>query len=717
MRRFFSWLLVIVPYLMLGGLFLLREHDPEFIQSIRYKTFDFYQATWPRQGTNAPVYIIDIDEKSLAEIGQWPWPRTVMAELIEKTFSRLKAGTLALDVVFAEPDRTTPHIVSRDWPLSDTLRQQLATLPDHDTRLAEVIAKYPVVLGYVFQYQPPLVAHDDFGPKVGVSLRTRGSHNLQEGYQVIRNVPVIEQAAAGMGYFSFKPDSDGIVRKPSLVTLHNGEFYPILGMEALRLWNGARSYITDVNATGDVTAFRIGDIVLPTDARANFWVRYRDFDTSRYFSASDVLYDRLPEGALDGAIVFVGTSASGLLDIRATPVHPAMPGVDVHAQMVENVLDGQFLRRDHTADFYEQVFLLVMGLLLIVLVERFGALTGGFVVFSVLGMVTVMSVQAFRHLHMLVDVVYPSITIIGVYMVHNILKYAREESQRKAIRHAFGHYLSGDLINALTEAPDQLKLGGEQKHMTMLFSDIRGFTTLSESLPPQELTRLLNAYLTPMREIVMANKGTIDKYMGDAIMAFWNAPLTIQEHERLACASALAMLDKLRELNAAWAAEGRPTLDMGLGIHCGTVTVGNMGSTQRFDYTVLGDAVNLASRLEGLCKLYGVRAVVSHAIKDAVPDALCLSLDLVAVKGKTEPVAIYELVALGQGTPEQQHEVTTTQAAMDAYRARDWATAEKLFKTLKSHDTLRDLYLERIKAFRKKAPPKGWDGIYVATSK
>ncbi|MBI1363931.1 MAG: CHASE2 domain-containing protein [Proteobacteria bacterium] len=718
MRRLVGWLLSALPYLMLAMLFVLRLQDPQFIQTIRYKTFDFYQKTWPRGTSTAPVYILNIDEKSLAEVGQWPWPRTVIAKLVENAFEHEGIKTLAFDVVFAEPDRTAPEVVSKDWNLPEGTRKQLAELPKNDDVLARAFAKYPVVAGYAFEYTTDSQPVKDFEPKVSVNIAGgSGLPNVPQAANVIRNIPKLEKAASGTGFFSFNPDADGIVRKPPLVTAYNGQYFPILGIEALRLWKDTRSFVALTDSFGDVKGFKIKNLVLPTDAEGNFWVRYRELDPQKYISASDVLHGRVQNGLLKDAIVFVGTSASGLLDIRATPVHPSMPGVDVHAQMVENILDGQFLTRDYNADLYEQMFLLGMGIALILMVEFFGALTGGFVAVSILALVALLSVQAFRYMNMLVDVVYPSMTVIAVYMVHNVIKYAREESQRKAIRHAFSHYLSGDLVNALTHAPEQLKLGGEQKHMTMLFSDIRGFTTLSEGLTPQELTALLNEYLTPMTDIVMSNKGTIDKYMGDAIMAFWNAPLDIPDHERLACVSALAMLDKLRDLNAKWSAENRPTIKMGLGLHCGTVTVGNMGSTQRFDYTVLGDAVNLASRLEGLCKLYGVQVIISGDMRSKVTDALCMPLDLVAVKGKTEPVDIYALLALGTGTPEQQKAAQTAEAAMAAYRAQNWKEAEKLFGSLDGFDVLKELYLERIAAFRKKAPPKSWDGVYVATSK
>ena len=718
MHRLTYWLLALIPYLVLMGLFGLRLADPDFIQSIRLKTFDFYQRTWPRESTNAPVFVIDIDEKSLAEVGQWPWPRSVLAKMVENAFEKNGIKTLAFDVVFAESDRTSPQVVSKNWNIPPHLQTEINNLPDHDNILAETIAKYPVVVGYAFNYSSDVPMQEDFAPKVSVNIV---GHNAPprviEGRDVIRNLKKLEDAAAGMGYFSFNPAEDGVVRRPPLLTSYNGHAFPILGLEALRLWKDTRSLVAAMNSDGEITGFKIKDLTLPTDANGNFWIRYRELDTRKYISASDVLFDRVPKGLLEGSIAFVGTSAAGLLDMRATPVHPSMPGVDVHAQMVENILDKQFLNRDYRADTYEQLFSLIVGILLILVVERFGAVVGGMAVFSVLSVIGFMSIQAFRHMHMLVDVVYPSLTIIGVYMVHNVLKYAREESQRKAIRHAFSHYLSGDLVNALTSSPDQLTLGGEQKHMTMLFSDIRGFTTLSEGLTPQELTQLLNEYLTPMTDIILTHKGTIDKYMGDAIMAFWNAPLNIPNHEQLACQSALDMLTKLGELNTAWTAEGRPNIDMGLGIHCGQVTVGNMGSTQRFDYTVLGDAVNLASRLESLCKFYGVRLIISGDVKDKLPNPVCVPLDLVAVKGKTEPVEIYELIAIDNTDPELQATADVSANAMSAYRAQDWDKAALYFEALKGHDVLKALYAERMAAFRKTPPPKDWDGVYIAKTK
>jgi adenylate cyclase len=317
----------------------------------------------------------------------------------------------------------------------------------------------------------------------------------------------------------------------------------------------------------------------------------------------------------------------------------------------------------------------------------------------------------------LVAPLFPALTLIFIFMAQNSVKYAREESERKAVRNAFGHYLSNDLINTLVQSPEKLTLGGEQKPLTMLFCDIRGFTTFSEQMTPQELTSFLNDYLTPMTDTLLRHNATIDKYMGDAIMAFWNAPLDIPDHTRHACTAALAMMARLNELNPQWQKRGLPNVSIGVGIHTGFASVGNMGSAQRFDYTVIGDAVNLASRLEGISKHYGVSIIVSAQVRKAVPDGIFLPLDLVAVKGRNEPVEVFTLLGIGAPTERQRQLVETAQAAHAAYRARQWDRAAELFTQLEDFDVLRDDFLARIAEHKRLPPPDSWDGAYHATHK
>lgn len=711
--------LKLLPYLVLFSLIALRIADPVFIQTFRLKSFDYYQQLWPRdEAPQQKIFILDIDEKSLDSMGQWPWPRTVVADLVSKAFDQ-GAKVMAFDMVFAEVDRTSPEMVTEYWPLNSELKKEILSLENHDKVLAEEIKKHAIVGGMVFTKDSNGIQRD---VKQRTSINQLGSPAepwLPQYTNVVRNIDILQDSFTSVGSFGYVPSADNIVRKISTLSSYKGAAYPSLAIEALRLSQGEKTpLLVKSNPQTGVEMLKVGKYQIPTDSYGQFWVRYRHYHRLNYISASDLYLNRLPKEMLKDSIILVGTSALGLLDMRATPVNPVTPGVDVHAQMLETIFTGKFLHRPAFANTVEIFYMLFAGLFLIRYISRYKA------VYAFAGAVWLIlitlgsSIILFMAYGYLIDVIYPIANITLGFIVQNTIRFAREERERRSVRHAFQHYLSPQVIQTLSKAPDKLTLGGENKEITLFFSDIRSFTSISENLTPKQLTDYLNKYLTPMTEIVQQTEGTIDKYIGDALMAFWNAPMDINEHPKKACVAAMKMLEALADLNHYYAENQLPEMKIGIGIHTAEVSVGNMGSQQRFNYTVIGDGVNLASRLEGLSKYYGVNIVVSGAVKDQVPDGHFIPLDLVAVKGKKQHVEVFELVWLGDGIPENKvEELLNISAALEAFRAQEWDASLRCLEKVLEHPRLVELYRERIAEFRINPPEKSWDGVFRATEK
>jgi adenylate cyclase len=736
--------------LALVGLVALRNEDPEFMRLIRAKTFDTYQQLKPRpyMGANSQVVVIDLDEASLDEFGQWPWPRTRWAELV-KTLTAMGASAVAFDIVFPEEDTTSAANLADTIPgLTDETRNLLKSVPTNDDLFAAAIKESGIVV----------MGHTPLTVERSVVGYTRSSLRGQLGADptpwvenhrfILRNVEVLDRAAEGRGVFSVAEDRlDGIVRRiPMLVASPRGIF-PSLSLESIRVHLGARNVIVETDENDGVQRVILQklrptreNIEISVDRNALVWVYYTPNSEykNNYVSAASVLAGRVDESAVKGKIALIGTSSQGLFDVRATPLDPVLPGVEVHANIIENVFNGTQLTRLDIADGYEVLAAIAIGLVMIIITPLLGA-RWSMIVF-VAGTVAMIwfSWNAFDQRLELWDPGFPVIVAILFYAFLTYAAFTREEAQRKQVRSAFGQYLSPDLVKKLADDPDQLTLGGEMREMTFMFCDVRGFTSISELFDAQGLTSLINRFLTPMTNVILANNGTIDKYMGDCIMAFWNAPLLDEDHSRDACASALRMIEELKEVNDGLekdaqdeGREHRP-INIGIGLNSGEACVGNMGSEQRFDYSVLGDNVNLASRLEGQSKTYGVTIVLGDNTVALAPDYATLELDLIKVKGKTEAVRIFALL----GTPEVARSDAFQQLrdlhlhVLERYRAQDWAGARDAIA--KANDLIAQmdgqglvhelpafyrLYEERMVQFEQAPPPADWDGVFVATSK
>ncbi len=624
-----------------------------FLDAWRNKVFDYYQEIKPREvptPENKPVTIIDLDEQSLETIGQWPWPRNVIAQMVENLM-QMGAVLVAFDIVFAEPDRMNPSSVASTLVgLDDATKEKLLGLKSNDQIFADVIRKSRVVLG---QAGRPSETEGVKGPPVKKSVAVQKlSKSAPEPYvfipkfpSLVRNVPVIEQAATGRfgghGIFSVVPGKDGIVRNVPAFFGHDGQYFPALAIEMLRIATGRPTILAKVNDAGMVEAAIAKGLTVTTDRIGQVWPYFSKRDWDKYVSAAKVLDGTADPAKIKGKLTIVGTSAVGLRDIRSIPTERDIPGVEVHAQLIEAIVHSKYLVRPNYADAAELSILLVGGIIMIILVPWVGAKWTAVLFILVAGGSMGTSWYLFSEKLYLLDATYAVFGIAVMYTSMTYAGYAREEAERRQTRDAFSKYLSPDMVKRVAGDPGALKLGGDQRKMTLLFCDVRGFTTISEQFDAVGLTALINKLLTPLTNVILKRKGTIDKYMGDCIMAFWNAPLDDDDQEFNGCTSALAMLGEMEPLNERLRleaeAEGRKhiPLKVGIGLNTGTCVVGNMGSDMRFDYSVLGDAVNLAAGLEGQSKSYGMNVVLGPNTRNEIKDRLAtIDLDYIRLRAK-----------------------------------------------------------------------------------
>ena len=718
-------LLVLVP---------LRILDPPPLEEIRLRTFDFYQTLRPRQTTARPVTVVDIDESSLKEIGQWPWPRTIVADLVTR-LTQLGAVAIGFDIIFAEPDRMSPGIAATSLrDLDEEVRNKLRSLPSNDEVLAEAIRHSRVVAGQVGSAMPVARTQAESALQTGFAVRGPDpSRFLVTFAGLLRNVPAIEQAAAGRGVFSIQPERDGIIRRVPMIMQAQGAMVPALSMELLRVVTDSGAILVRTDEAG-VQSVAVPGLELPTDQNGRLWVHFDRHDPSRYVSATDVLQGRTLRDNVEGKLVLIGTSAAGLLDVKTTPVAAAMPGVEVHAQILESAIANSLLTYPNYAIGAELLVAVLVGLAIIIVAPMVRASTvialGGIVVAGLMGV----SWYLFSQHNLLIDFTYPLMASGFVYLTLIFINYFQEQKQRQQIRAAFGYYLSPALVEQLARSPEKLVLGGEERRMTILFSDVRGFTTISEHYKhdPQGLTRLMNRFLTPLTNAIIERNGTIDKYIGDAIMAFWNAPLDDSQQEINACEAALEMLARADNLNQEFKREADQNggkympLRIGVGLNTGPCVVGNMGSDFRFNYSVLGDTVNVASRLEARTKDYRIPIIIGEGTaKKAKERFATMEIDRIQVKGKTQPETIFTVLGraeLGRDPNFLELQELTTKM-LRYYREQNWTqaldTIEPCRKAAEGFGVgaLYLMYAERIAAFRHNPPPPDWNGVYEAESK
>ncbi|HYM33229.1 MAG TPA: CHASE2 domain-containing protein [Candidatus Cybelea sp.] len=861
-----------VATVILLAVIALRVWEPGFVEVAQLRGFDFLQQRFPRsEPAVRQVAIVDIDDASLAAHGQWPWPRSLLAELIAK-LDGYNVKAIGFDMLFAEPDRLSPPRVAETISgLDSAARQALASQPDNDRLMADAIRQTRLALGQAAQshaIDAPSLAPQ---PTPVIMRGTDARPFLFHLAALVRNVPVLESAAKGHGLFTILPELDGVVRRVPVALVVGGTTYPALVPEILRVAAGRSASVLQSDA-GGVLSMRAGDTVIPTDERGRMWVRYAPHSPGLYVSAKDILNGTVPPQRLANRYVLIGTSAVGLLDTRSTPLDALIPGVEIHAQMLETILDGTYFQRPNWVVLPEVMLMVLLGVTMITLVPRAGAQRTFLILTMLAAIIGGGTIYAFVFNHFMLDGTMALATAGILYTVLAYMNYSREEAERRKIRGVFGRYLAPAVVEELTRHPEKATLGGEVRAMSYLFGDIRGFTAISEQLKsnPRALTRLVNRLMTPMTEAVLDHGGTVDKYIGDCIMAFWNAPFDDPRHETHACDAALTMLERLAELNAELRAEadtsgkagvarvassdeyrrakeiletgggdsfieaaalllseaergfapaqyslakayrdgiGVPRdpaaavrwfraaaeqghgsaqerlgmryargegverdlgeavvwlslaarqgvvsadaalhelygempaaavahaearalalepqiaerqvfqLEIGIGINSGECIVGNMGSMDRLTYTVLGDSVNLAARLQALTKDYGVPILIGESTASRIEGFALLELDLIAVRGRRAPSRVFGLLG-GRGVLENAEFQALHErhgAMLAAYRRQEWARAFQLIaecRTLwRGLDELYDLYAARIEHLKSAPPGTAW---------
>lgn len=687
------------------------------------------------------IVIVDIDEASLAKLGQWPWPRDVIARIVDTLFDDYGIRILGFDVLFAEKEessgeRVLDELANSDIGAQPEVRREIARLRETlggDLRLAEALIARDVVTGFVFK---ATLGAGEFPAKGALPPVLLGRSEIDgldipfveaKGY-VGNLVPLQENAVSGGFFDSPLIDPDGVFRRAPLLQQYDGELYPSLALAVARLAAGSPPVGFVFAETGDralsglaLEQFRLGERTIPVDEQVAVLIPFRGPPGSfNYVSAQSVIDKSAAKDILKNKIVLFGATAPGLFDLRSTPVAELFFGVEAHANLIAGILDGSIKQQPSYTAGLELSVLFVLALLTALLLPRLAPLPGFLLVIGIVFLTLAGNLWLWSAQGLVVPLASPLSYIFIAALLQMNYGYFVESRNKRRLSRLFGQYIPPRLVEEMDAGGAELSLEGENRRMSVLFSDVRGFTSISEKLDARELTRLMNEFLTPITRVIHDHRGTIDKYMGDAVMAFWGAPLEDPEHARHAVLAGLAMIEKVKALATPFAARGWPPIAVGVGVASGEMNVGNMGSEFRMAYTVMGDTVNLGSRLEGLTKQYGVGMIVSEATMREAPDVLFRELDLVRVKGKTEPVAIYQPLGLRSGIDEQIAAATGRFAeALACFRTQSWDEATAMLEELNENaaDPLYEVYLERIRSFRRGPPMPGWDGVFDHLSK
>lgn len=688
--------------------------------------------------TTGAVAIVDIDEKSLGRIGQWPWSRDTMARLV-RTVHEAGARVIGFDIVFAEPDRTSPARYLEDFRemLGERVEARdlddLTRRPDldHDRVFGAVLSETPSVLGYVFQTRDDGLKTLDAKPFPTLTLAVRpetvsmGDLPLPRAYRPILNTPEVSQGQTE-GFLNVFPDPSGTVHRLPLLMELDGIPYPCLALETARIGLGLEKAVIHVSlhdASGrtSILGVTLGERVIPTDTTGRIALNFRGpVGSFPYLCAVDILEGRHRD-LLKDRYVLIGTSAAGIPDFHATPFAMICPGIEVQATAVDNIVKGDLFSYDAYTEIGITYSVIIAGGLALSAILAFGgALPGGIAGLLLLSGLLYADYSLFFLHNRIMGVTYSFLTLLGVFLLVTLSNYFVEHRRKQFIHDAFSRYVSPAVVSQLMRRPEGLTLSGQQKNLTMLFSDIKDFTSISENLQPEQLAQFMNTYLTAMSDIIMNNGGTVDKYIGDAIVAVWGAPVDDPDHAIHAVKASLQMRTALAELNARWASRGLPEISVRTGINTGVVRVGNFGSQRRFEYTAIGDNMNLASRLEGLNKVYGTSIIISEHTRHALGDRIfCRIIDRVRVKGKTVPLDIYEPVMEGEPDPQVVEEARKFELAFARYRNGEFAEACADMRSLAADNPcmIYAIHVQRMEAFMQSGPPPGWDGAVSCTSK
>ncbi len=717
--------------LVVGGFLPVRP-----LTALEQQAYDARLRLFMPATVDPRIVILDIDEKSLIAEGRWPWGRDKLALMVRQAFDRYHVAAMGFDIAFPERDAssgidTLDRLAAAD--LKDDAQfkaflERSRTALDYDQVFAAELARHPVVLGFFISpsqeragvLPPPNLLEKDLPP--GQFLTTDVS-----GYS--GNRPELQKAVAAAGHLSPGLDTDGVTRRMPILVRYEKAYYETMSLALARVYLGnvPLNLRTEVfgkgpDALGWITSLRVGDKVVPLDKHMQALIPYRGGRNSfRYISATDVIRGTLDASALEGKIVIVGTSAQGLFDLRATPVGEDYPGVEMHANMVSGILDQSIKQSPIDGPVYSALFLLIVGIPLAIFLPRLGVLPMTGISAAALALFLAVNIYAWRAMGYVLDLATPLAMVLVLYAFNMVYGFFLEARSRRLITGLFGTYVPKELVAEMALNPGEYSMRGESRQMTVLFSDVRDFTSISEGLPPEGLKDMMNTYLSEMTEVIQEKRGTIDKYIGDAIMAFWGAPVHDGDHAVHAMDAALSMQRRIRGLDAEFVKRGWPVLNIGVGLNCGEMNVGDMGSRFRRAYTVMGDAVNIASRLEGLTKEYGVGILVSEAMVAAAQGFVYREVDRVVVKGRTEGIAIFEpLGKVGEVPEPAVADTERFHKALELYRRQRWTEAKAAFEALAAaspETKLYRVYVKRVAHFLAHAPEPAWNGLWVFTTK
>jgi len=707
---------------------------PAYFQLLENKLYDVFISQTHKNLSGSHVTIVDIDEYSIQRFGQWPWPRYRVALLLKKIQA---AGALVIgcDILFGEPDATSPGVLQKNLKQDLQLNMGFTGLPpelmDNDQLFADVLGTGPFVLGYFFYFQKGEMRQRDSStlPALKVSLVSgpgtgRACDYLVSAQKVIPPLSLLLDKASGAGYMNAETDRDGVLRSVPLMIDFKGHIYPHLSLATLlaALKGRIPNPIVKMTSSG-IESMKIGDTIVPLSRNGAMLINYKGPGfTYPFVPAARILEDEFNPETLQGKVVFVGSSAAGLMDIRVSPLDENFPGVEVNATVVDNILNQDFIRRPDWAPGLEFILILAWGLISTLCIGWADARLTLPVALVLGGVVWYGGIWSLKEQQTWVSPFFPMLVLMANFSVLNLFKFWFSEKKKKFYRTAFSKYVSKAVVDQIIESPEKMSLAGEEKEMSIMFADIRNFSTISESLTSTQVTMLLNDYFTPMTKSIIKHQGTLDKFIGDAVMCFWNAPLDVKNHQEKAVRAGFEMLNSLEALNKKFKEKFGIQIDIGIGIHSGRCRVGNMGTADLFDYTLIGDNVNLASRLEGLTKYYGVRLIVSQSMAAHLPATwLFQELDQVRVKGKIKPVGICTVFL-----PEKKNEarlkaeIDAYEKALYLYKNQRFLDAEDRFNALvleHPYSKIHAIYRDRCTIFLKNPPEYGWDGVFTHTTK
>ncbi len=714
----------------------------DFLEQVENSSYDARVRATMTNTVDPAIVIVDIDERSMTAEGYWPWERDKFAQMVDNLFEHYAVRAVGFDVLFAEPQRSAyQEMLERLAPRPDVRAlledtgSQLGFTASGEAKLAAAIQNRPVVLGMVLQSTDDSRIGQLPEPLISAELAASVPANfiVAEGYSA--NLPELQRMGTRAGFFDnplAREEIDGVFRRVPLMQKFNGAIYGSLAFELTRIAMDSPDYgfvfdgqflsADEAPSAQALEAVALGDQEIPVDGEMAVMVPYRGRQGSfPYVSATDVIHQTADASVLRDAIVLVGTSAPGLLDLRNTPVGSAFAGVEVHANIISGILEDRVKYHPSYATGLTAVMLFFIAVMMAWVFPRVSAATAALMGLAFLGAIAIIALLLWSRFNVVVPLGLPLAFTLILFLLHLLYGYFVESRGKREVTRLFGQYVPPELVDEMAQNPEDISMEGETRELTVLFSDVRGFTTISEGLDSRELSQLMNEFLTPLTRVIHEHRGTIDKYMGDAIMSFWGAPLDDPDHARNALLAAMDMLQAVRALDDSFAARGWPSLKIGVGLNTGPMSVGNMGSEFRVAYTVMGDAVNLGSRLEGQTKNYGVEIIVSESTRAAVPEFAYRELDRIRVKGKQEPVTIYEPLGEKDVLPaEIKKDLARYRQALRLFRSQAWDQAEAEFFGLQQSGQplpIYRLYQERIAHYRANPPGDDWDGVYTHTSK